>query len=1270
MTTAAQAIETARWVDAQCDAYETALLAGRSPDIKSFLGDAPPQHRRTLLTELLAIEFEFRLSRQESLQPTEYERRFPELASADIAVLIETAQARVKNARRSPLPETVLLPTSESQQTPGASNSERRSVRYLGDYELIREIARGGMGVVFEARQCSLNRPVALKMILSGQLASTEQVARFRREAEAVAQLDHPGIVPIYEVGLDGDQHYFSMGYVTGPSLSTRLQTGPLEPHEAARWLRDVAFAIQYAHERGVVHRDLKPSNILLSTTTDERTAEVIVTPRVTDFGLAKLAHSTQSITESGQILGTPSYMPPEQAAGLSGEVGAAADIYALGAVLYACLTGRPPFQSASAVDTVRQVLERDPVSVRELNVAIPADLETICMKCLEKSIPRRYATARDVGDELQRFLEQRPILARPIRQHDRLWRWCRRNPTVARLSLALTLSLLVGAIVSTVFALRERTAAREALKQAGVARDRERDAQKSEQAAQRAEQTTRETLTQTEAQRQQAVRELARARQRLYAADIQHAALALARGDVAETLRYLEQQQPDSVGADLRQWEWYYLRSQCFGFDATYAGHERAVESVAWNADGTRFAACDADGNVSIWQPQQERPRHLIRTDLRQALRLNWDSSGRHLVAYPRVLSGANRSQRGATTSDGRQCVVMDADGGRVLLKQPTLDVVWHASQPMLVGVDTASGLWRWTVGNESAERLPIFNQAATALAWLPQSEQLAVGTEKEIVIIDSATGEQLRALPIGLTSTDPATNATTSKPLGPIGCLAVSSNGNYLAAASRNSGTRTASPMPLPSETLAVWNLKSNELLRHWRIRSTASRLKWHRDGVRLLVAPESTIAANITLHHVAQVEPLLTVDGFDADWHATRDWFTVSDRLGLSVFDADFRSTTPTRVLRGHLGPVYAVSSHPSDDRLISGGADLTVRSWPVNEDSVPKQLAPQTVVSISPNRQWQIIRRTEKGVTARTELIEVATQRLLLGIEHEISPKVDWSPDSRRAVLLTHGQIGPGPKRIAPSFAVWDTSSGQSLWTVENQDLRSFAWSPDGDQLLVSKNRIDSPLQVISVRGEPLKSEWLHTGTVFGIAWSPSGTCWACATAEKFVDGRGTRTQLEVRDFDGQLTQTFDVPDHFNPRFVNPVFLGEGRLVAWTAINSQTNKSRIFVWDIVSRALIAELDGHEGSIVQLAASPLDLRLASNDLKSVKLWDVSQGLELLDLGGPTFNSLQWSTDGQSLLSQQRHWHTTVGHKHAAKLPRAAFTNDLRPMIGGGFF
>ena len=408
-------------------AYLEATATGNSPDRQELLDRHPD-----LATDLVAF-----------------------FAGHDRMRAVSTPLDAAANAAPPRTPGAVTLPP-QAAETEGATlpPSGRPTppppgtkVRYFGDYELVEEIARGGMGVVYKARQVNLNRIVALKMILAGQLAGEDDVKRFYTEAEAAAKLDHPGIVPIFEIGEHEGQHYFSMGYIEGSSLANRVADGPLPPREAAEMVVKIAAAVEYAHQQGIIHRDLKPANVLLDANGQ---------PRVTDFGLAKQMKVDSGLTGTGQILGTPSYMPPEQAAGKSDEIGPAADVYALGAILYCLLTGRPPFQSSNPMDTLLAVLDQEPVPPRQLNAQTPWDLETIALKCLVKSPPRRYATARELADELERYLAGRPILARPVGRVERAWRWCKRNPVVASLSAAICLAIVGIAIGGSIVAVHE----------------------------------------------------------------------------------------------------------------------------------------------------------------------------------------------------------------------------------------------------------------------------------------------------------------------------------------------------------------------------------------------------------------------------------------------------------------------------------------------------------------------------------------------------------------------------------------------------------------------------------------------------------------------------------------------------------------------------------------------------------------------------------------------------------------------------------------------
>jgi len=320
----------------------------------------------------------------------------------------------------------------------------------FGKYDLLEPIAKGGMGIVYKARQRGLNRIVAIKMILAGQFADQADIDRFYAEAEAAAALAHPNIVAIHEVGQEQGQHFFSMEYIEGQSLAALVQEDPLTPRRAAEFARTIAETMQFAHDKGIVHRDLKPSNVLL----DKKQR-----PLITDFGLAKHVSNQSQLTMAGSIVGTPSYMSPEQAAGKLDEIGAWSDLYSIGAILYELVTGRPPFRAATPFETIRQVLDTEPVSPRQLNPSVPRDLETICIKCLQKERSRRYGNTQELADELGRFLRGEPIQARPISQAARLWRLCKRYPITASAVASTLVMLAMTAVISSLAYVRTSAA-------------------------------------------------------------------------------------------------------------------------------------------------------------------------------------------------------------------------------------------------------------------------------------------------------------------------------------------------------------------------------------------------------------------------------------------------------------------------------------------------------------------------------------------------------------------------------------------------------------------------------------------------------------------------------------------------------------------------------------------------------------------------------------------------------------------------------------------
>jgi hypothetical protein len=322
-------------------------------------------------------------------------------------------------------------------------------------YDLLEELGRGGMGVVYKARQRALNRLVALKMVLAGAHAGPEELLRFRAEAEVVARLQHPNVVQIYEIGEEAGQPYLALELVTGGTLQKKLAGTPQPTRAAAHLVELLARAIHFAHQQGVVHRDLKPGNVLLavppedeSAVRDPDSAQVAAlygVPKVSDFGLAKRMEDDAQHTRTGEILGTPWYMAPEQAGGKAFAAGPGADVWALGAILYDMLTGRPPFKGATTFETLQQVLHEEPVPPGRLRPRLPRDLERICLKCLEKDPRRRYASAHDLAADLRRHLNGETVRARPAPAHERLWRWARRNPVPAGLLLALMFGAGLG---------------------------------------------------------------------------------------------------------------------------------------------------------------------------------------------------------------------------------------------------------------------------------------------------------------------------------------------------------------------------------------------------------------------------------------------------------------------------------------------------------------------------------------------------------------------------------------------------------------------------------------------------------------------------------------------------------------------------------------------------------------------------------------------------------------------------------------------------------
>jgi WD40 repeat protein len=885
------------------------------------------------------------------------------------------------------------------------------------------------MGVVYRARQVALKRLVALKMILSGSYAGDEEVARFKSEAEAVARLQHPNIVQIYEIGEAEGRPFFALEYVEGGSLNKKLNGTPLPAREAACLVESLARAMHAAHERGIVHRDLKPANILLAGGGNEPpdegspgNAHALLAgyiPKISDFGLAKQLDAEKGQTQSGAIVGTPSYMAPEQAQGRTRDIGPASDVYALGAILYELLTGRPPFRGASVAETLEQVRTQEVVSPARLQVKLPRDLETICLKCLEKQPHRRYGSARDLADDLGRFQAGRPIWARPTPTWERGLKWARRRPAIAALcgvSVVAVAALAIGGAIYNARVQRERDYAlrqeRQATRQRDLAHQAMAEVVQQRDAAQKAKRQAADQRVKAEQRERKALRHL-------YAIQTHLLQQALDKGDLRQVLELLTAQRPQPGQGDLRGFEWYYFWGLCFRDRLTFGGHTGSITSVAFDPASRWLATGSEDHTVILWDPATGKKSAELRGHQDAVTAVTFSAAGRSLASASRdctvkLWDLARRTEQ-ATCRGHTNWVTSVAFA-------PDERTIASGSRDGTVRLwDARTGRLRATYrGHKGRVR---------AVAFAPDGRTLASGGEDRTA--------KLWDLPAGRVRTSfQNQEAVSSLSFHADGCLLVAGNTLW----TLDKGTPVSSVADTSTIVLAPNN-------RTWALLTKAGRVR------------VQTMAAGAEPTEVRGHTDRVNAITFSPDGKTLA---TVSADRTVKLWDT---AAIPEPVtLAGHREPVVAVALSADGSLLASAGfGDGILKLWDLPEGKERHSIrtgGSLFTVALAPDGKTV----ATGGLDGTVRLWDTASGQLRTTLTHLLGAIkcIAFAPDGRR-LATGAGHIALWKDKKSSQFIgniyepglvrVWDLMAGKEERTFRAHvgGLDSLAFSPDGKLL---------------------------------------------------------------------------------------------------------------------------------------------------------------------------------------------------------------------------